>query len=159
MGKFLHFGKYHVFIPLYINVMSISLIAIAYLVYGRKKIALNLEHTRLYAFSYNQWYFNEFYQKIIVNPIMFKTRVFYAFDQKVIDGVVNSSAKVVLVLSKIANWFDVKIVDGLVNFSALVVDRVGIWFRSVHNGKVQHYVVWMLLVFLTFFIFQMISEI
>src|SRR5690606_26027527 len=99
---------------------------------------------------------NEAYDVLFVKPIILKTKAIYWYDVRIIDGIVNASGKFAIQLSYLANWIDKNIIDGLVNFSALVVDRLGIWFRAVHNGKFQHYVIWMLAVFLSFFIFQMI---
>jgi NADH-quinone oxidoreductase subunit L len=151
-----HEGLYQIMVPIYINVLSLALLSLAYLMYARNKTSVNFEQTWYYRFSYNQWYFNEAYDVLFVKPIILKTKAFYWFDVRIIDGVVNASGKFAIQLSYLANWIDKNIIDGLVNFSALVVDRLGIWFRAVHNGKFQHYVIWMLAVFLSFFIFQMI---
>lgn len=154
-----HHGQesiFHVLVPVYINILSIILIYLAYRAYAQGKLKIGMEGTWLYRFSYNQWYFNQFYQVTFVELTMMKARFWYWFDKTLVDGFVNQLGRLTLTLSLIADWVDRNIVDGLVNFSALIVERLGIWFRAVHNGKIQHYVVWMLLVFITFFIFQMI---
>ncbi|WP_353139853.1 NADH-quinone oxidoreductase subunit L [Pseudopedobacter sp.] len=146
----------HLLVPVYINALSLLLIFAAYKIYAQNSFKPNMENSWFYRFSYNQWYFNEFYQAVFVNTTVWKAKFWYWFDMTVIDGFVNLSGKFAIYSSYAFGWFDRNIVDGLVNFSALVVERIGIWFRAVHNGKFQHYVVWMLIIFLSFFIFQMI---
>ena len=73
-----------------------------------------------------------------------------------IDGTVNFSASFVIEISKIADWFDRNIIDGLVNGSAWLVSRLGLWLRGMQSGKLQHYFIWMLILFLTFMIFKIV---
>lgn len=145
----------HLLIPIYINILSLILVFAAYKIYAQHKAVFST-NTWLYKFSYNQWYFNEFYQVVFVRTIVWKARFWYWFDKFFIDGFVNLLGKFTVYISYALSWFDRNIVDGLVNFSALVVERIGIWFRAVHSGKLQHYIIWMLIIFLSFFIFQMI---
>ncbi|RRN77079.1 NADH-quinone oxidoreductase subunit L, partial [Pseudoxanthomonas sp. SGD-10] len=147
---------FHLLIPVYINVLSFVLIFATYKVYASNKVVLNLEKTWLYKFSFNQWYFNELYDTLFVKTTVWLSRAWYWFDRTIIDGLVNFSGTLALWFSKLSDWIDKNVIDGLVNFSAVVVERLGIWFRAVHNGKFQHYIIWMLLVFLSYFIFQMI---
>jgi NADH-quinone oxidoreductase subunit L len=129
---------------------------ITYLAYAKSKFSFGLEQTWIFKFSYRQWYFNELYDNAIVKPTLLKAKAYYWFDKTVIDGLVNSSATAIVYISSIANWFDVHIIDGLVNGVASLVERLNIWFRNVQNGKVQHYIIWMLLIMITFFIYLMI---
>jgi NADH-quinone oxidoreductase subunit L len=149
-------GLYHLMVPLYINVMSLALIFLAHLIYAKKKISMNFEHTWFYKLSYNQWYFNAFYDVFLMKMVLFKAQAFYWFDRKVIDGTVNFSASFVIEISKIADWFDRNIIDGLVNGSAWLVSRLGLWLRGMQSGKLQHYFIWMLILFLTFMIFKIV---
>lgn len=149
-------GLFHIIIPVYINIMSLMLIYIAYLFYARKSFIFNMETTWLYRLSFNQWWFNDLYHVVFVKPLINKSKAIFWIDKNMVDGLVNGSASAISRISKISSWFDDHIIDGLVNGAALVINRIGIWFRSVHNGKLQHYVLWMLLIFITFFIFQMV---
>jgi NADH-quinone oxidoreductase subunit L len=149
-------GIYHILVPVYINILSLGLLLITYLAYARNKFSFGLEQTWIFKFSYKQWYFNEIYDTAIVKPTLLKAKAYYWFDKNVIDGLVNSSATAIIHISSLANWLDVYIIDGLVNSVASVVERLNIWFRNVQNGKVQHYIVWMLLIMITFFIYLMI---
>jgi NADH-quinone oxidoreductase subunit L len=149
-------GIYHIMVPLYINVMSLALILLTHLIYAKKKISINFEHTWYYKLSYNQWYFNTFYDIFLMKMLMTKAQALYWFDKNVIDGAVNFSAMFVIKISKIADWFDRNIIDGLVNGSAWLVSRLGLWLRGMQSGKLQHYFIWMLILFLTFMIFKIV---
>jgi NADH-quinone oxidoreductase subunit L len=147
---------YHILVPILINVLSIILIYGTYQIYTKKQWVLTLESKWFYKFSYHQWYFNELYDKVFVKTVLWKSKVMYWFDVKVVDGTVNFVGSLGIYVSKIADWFDRTIIDGLVNGLGKIVAKFSEWFKSVQNGKVQHYLIWMFLVFLSFFIFQMI---
>ena len=149
-------GIYHILVPLYINVMSLALILLTHLIYAKKKISINFEHTWYYKLSYNQWYFNTFYDVFLMKILMIKVQAFYWFDKNVIDGAVNFSGMFVIKISNIADWFDRNIIDGLVNGLAWLVNKLGFWLRGMQSGKLQHYFIWMLILFLTFMIFKIV---
>jgi len=149
-------GLYHLMVPLYINILSLALIFTTYYVYAKQSISINFSGTWFYKLSYNQWYLNQFYDVFLMRLFLMKTKIFYWFDQKIIDGIVHLFGDVTLVLSKISAWFDIHIVDGLVNGAAALVQRIGIWLRGTQSGKLQHYFIWMLFLFLSFMIYKII---
>jgi NADH-quinone oxidoreductase subunit L len=149
-------GMFHLLVPIYINLLSLALIFMAYQRYVKQSFLLNIHNSWLYKFSYHQWYFNSFYDVFIVKIILFKAQLFYWFDKIVIDGIVNFSSQLMIFLSKIASAFDTYVVDGLVNGAAWLVARVGIWLRGMHNGKLQHYFIWMFVLFLSFMLFKIL---
>ncbi len=149
-------GFLHLFVPIYINALSLVLIASAYFIYAKNKIVFTNQKTWYYQFSYHQWYFNVLYDKKLVALVLWKAKLAFWFDTKIIDGIVHSSTKATLLLSNIADWFDKYIIDGGVNGLASLVSSLSVWFRSVQNGKLQHYFVWMLFIFLSFMIYKVI---
>ncbi len=146
----------HLFVPIYINALSLVLIASAYFIYAKNKIVFTNHKSWCYQFSYHQWYFNVFYDKKLVSLILWKAKVAFWFDKNIIDGMVHLSAKSTLMLAKITDWFDSYIIDGFVNGLASLVKRMGVLFRAMQSGKLQHYFVWMLLLFLSFMIYKVI---
>jgi NADH-quinone oxidoreductase subunit L len=94
----------------------------------------------MYNFSYNKWYIDEFYDKTFIGGTIFLSRIFYWFDAKIIDGIVNGSAVVTRGFSFIVGIFDNGVIDGLVNLSAQVVNYIGLGFRKVQTGRVQTYI-------------------
>ncbi|MEO5909979.1 MAG: NADH-quinone oxidoreductase subunit L [Pelobium sp.] len=149
-------GMYHLMVPLYINVMSLALIFTAHLVYAKKKISFDFSQTWYYQLSYHQWYFNQFYDVFLMKILLLKTKAFYWFDRKIIDGFIHLLSDIVIFLSKIFGWFDTHVVDGLVNGATKLVTGLGIWLRGMQSGKLQHYFIWMLLLFLSFMIYKII---
>ena len=149
-------GLYHILVPVYINIMSFAIIWATYLIYAKQTVKLNLQNSWMYKFSQNQWYFNSFYDVILMNIILFKAKTLYWFDSKVIDGFVHLISDFTLNMAKISAWFDTHIVDGLVNGAAALVNQIGIWLRSMQSGKLQHYFIWMLMIVLSFMIYKIV---
>ena len=147
---------YQNLVPIYINVLSLVLIFVAYQAYAKKSFSFNLEQSFLYKLSFNQWYFNQFYDVFLMRFVIFNARCYYWFDQKVIDSFIHLISNSVLTLSKLSAWIDRYIIDGFVNSVALFVSLLGASFRRLQSGKLQHYYIWMLLLFLTFMIFKII---
>jgi NADH-quinone oxidoreductase subunit L len=84
--------------------------------------------------------FDNFYNKIFVNPILKLSNIIQFFDQRILDSFVNLLADLQVFIAKFVGWFDAKIFDGIPNgtvYSAGIIGRVT---RSVQGGKVQLYV-------------------
>ena len=107
----------------------------------------------LYKLSYNQWYFDEFYSRFIVKPVMTLSSVLLWFDNNVIDGFVNLLPKVVLLVSKIAAWFDYYVIDGIIRLLVHIVESVSNFVRGFQNGRIQYYLFSMLAIILALFIY------
>lgn len=123
-------------------------ILFAFIVYQWKKIdadKLAGSMKPLYNFSLNKWYFDELYQSTFVAFTMGISRFLAWFDLKIIDGIVNGSATVTRVFSSITGFFDNNVVDGLVNFTAFVSGLLGSLFRRFQTGKVQTYLVYVVI--------------
>jgi len=89
--------------------------------------------------SYQHFYLDQLYDKILIKPTLLLTRGLYRIDKRVIDYALNNGSKVLVVFSKVVAWFDRLVVDGmvwLVGALSKVVGRVG---RGLQNGKVQSY--------------------
>ncbi len=67
------------------------------------------------------------------------------FDLNVVDGLVNVVGWFGRVFSALQGWVDLHIVDGIVNGIALVTGWVGNVVRRVQTGRVQDYLLWVLL--------------
>ena len=84
--------------------------------------------------------FDNFYNKIFVNPTLKLSNIIQFFDQRMLDSLVNFLADLQVFIAKFIGWFDAKIIDGIPNgtvYSAGIIGRVT---RSVQGGKVQLYV-------------------
>jgi len=95
----------------------------AYILYVRKTSLPNkLAQTfpRLYKFSYNKWYFDEFYENALINP----TRKLGNYLWRVIDS---------------------KIIDGIPNGIATLCRFASVGISKIQSGLVYHYATWMVL--------------
>ncbi len=109
----------------------------------------------LYTFSLNKWYFDEFYEGVIVKGLLGLTRVFRWFDNNIIDGVVNGAAYVTKKSASGTGKFDNSFIDGLVNLVGSTVMFFGLIFRKIQTGKVQNYIAYVLLgIIIFYFIFR-----
>jgi NADH-quinone oxidoreductase subunit L len=109
----------------------------------------------LYTFSINKWYFDEFYEGVIVRGTMGLTMVFKWIDNNIIDGVVNGVASLTQRGSSGTGKFDNSFIDGLVNLVGSIVMFFGLLFRKIQTGKVQNYIAYVLLgIVIFYFIFR-----
>jgi NADH-quinone oxidoreductase subunit L len=94
----------------------------------------------VYNFLLNKWRFDDLYHATFLAGTHLFSRVSAWFDLKVIDGLVNGTAKVTVLGSWASGWHDNKIVDGLVNLTANIVGWFGATLREVQTGRVQSYI-------------------
>jgi NADH-quinone oxidoreductase subunit L len=100
----------------------------------------------LYEASYNKYWVDEFYGWAITRRTMDAARAVYAFDSKVIDGLVNGSAWVTRLSSRITGGIDIYLVDGLVNsIAAFIIRLMSPLFRAAQTGFIQNYALVMVL--------------
>jgi NADH-quinone oxidoreductase subunit L len=145
---------YHTVIPAAVNIVSVFVVYLAYGRYVKQSIKWFPETGFLFKLSYNQWYIDRFYQNYLVSSVVWISRKLYAFDRLVVDGFVNLLAKVGLLFSEISKWLDRYVIDGLVNFVAFRIRDIGSFARGFQTGKVQQYLLTMLLVILGIYLFK-----
>ncbi|WP_423147265.1 NADH-quinone oxidoreductase subunit L [Rubrolithibacter danxiaensis] len=148
---------FHTIIPAFVNLLSIIVIYSTYILYVKRgKLALTADSS-LKGFLKNQWYINELYNTVFVSGVLLLSRLCYKFDRIIVDGIVDLIGKIGRTFSAIAAWIDCYIVDGAVNGSGSLAKRVGTFTRHFQTGSLQHYLITMLLVVLTFFIIKYFS--
>ncbi|MGV8880248.1 MAG: NADH-quinone oxidoreductase subunit L [Sphingobacteriaceae bacterium] len=145
---------YHTVIPAVVNIFSVVVIYVAYLKYLKNQIVWMSGRGFLFRLSYNQWYIDLFYDRVIVRAVLWKAYMMYFFDRVVIDGFVNSLAKAGRYIAVAADWFDRKIIDGLLDVLVFIVRSIGDFSRRFQNGKVQHYLLTMLVVILGIYLLK-----
>ena len=82
------------------------------------------------------------------------SRANYWFEQRVLDGAVNLTGTIGIGLSSVSAWFDKYVIDAMVNGAASLAKRIGDFARHFQTGRLQHYLVTMLLFVLTFFVLK-----
>jgi NADH:ubiquinone oxidoreductase subunit 5 (subunit L)/multisubunit Na+/H+ antiporter MnhA subunit len=124
-------------------------IGLGYLFYIKNPLLPDLWANRLrplYQASYNKYWVDEFYGWAVTRRVMDAARAVYAFDSKVVDGVVNGLAWLTRLLSRITGETDKYLVDGVVNtIAAFVVRLMSPLFRAAQTGLTQNYALVMVL--------------
>ena len=96
--------------------------------------------TRYRIFTFQIPTFDNFYNKIFVNPTLRISNIIQFFDQKILDSLVNLLANLQVFIAKIVGWFDAKVIDGIPNGTVYSAGIIGRITRSAQGGKVQLYV-------------------
>ena len=156
-AEIVHAGHAAHYTAIYISsVMVVLGIGLAFIVYvfgiiDPDKTALALRP--LYLFSLNKWYWDEIYEATFIKGSMAVARIFTWFDINIVDGMVNGVATLVKKFAFLNDSFDKHVVDGAVNFTAFTVNTTGAVLRKLQTGKVQSYIVMLLLVVFGYFVF------
>jgi NADH-quinone oxidoreductase subunit L len=93
----------------------------------------------LYNLVYNKYYIDELYNILFIQPAIRLSRLAFKFDLGVIDGAVNATARITVILSMISAWIDRCIVDGTVNMVAAAVKLFSLVLRRIQTGYIQTY--------------------
>lgn len=129
----------------------------AWLIYSKKIISRDFISRRipqLYRTLFNKYYFDEIYLFLFVRPVIYFSKELGKFDLFVIDGGVNGTGFLTVILSKIQRAFDIYIVDGLVNFTGWITGKAGMIGRRIQTGLVQNYVLLLLFGVVIFVFFR-----
>jgi proton-translocating NADH-quinone oxidoreductase chain L len=97
----------------------------------------------IYNFLVHKWYFDELYDFLFVRRTLELARICSELDKRLIDGLVNGSARATALLSKLEGVFDNIAVDGLVNLTAKVVYLVGDRSRALQTGRLRNYLMFL----------------
>jgi NADH-quinone oxidoreductase subunit L len=94
---------------------------------------------RPYQWVYNKYYVDELYEAVFVNGTLGATRASAVFDLRVIDGLVNLSARITVFVSWLGGLFDKYVVDGAVDGLAWITRFVGGRVRRLQTGSINAY--------------------
>jgi NADH-quinone oxidoreductase subunit L len=150
-------NAFHTIIPATVNLVAVGIIYWAYSKYVK---AARVKEPKgwIIDFISNQWYFNQLYQKSFVAPVTYISKAVFSFDRTIVDGVVNLIGKLGILLAFVSAAIDKYIIDALVNFMGSIAKNIGNFARNFQSGRIQHYLVTMLLIVLTFFIIRYFSQ-
>nr|WP_294950428.1 NADH-quinone oxidoreductase subunit L [uncultured Mucilaginibacter sp.] len=147
---------YHLIIPVLVTVVSLLVIYRAYVHYVKRENRVIAETGFLYRISYNEWYIDRFYNRIIVKFVLWLSAALYWVDRQVIDGFIHLLAGIGQLIAKATAWCDKYIVDGVLWLAAKLVQYIGNFARRFQGGKVQYYLYSMLIAVIAVFIFKLI---
>ena len=134
-------------------------ILLAYLFYLKKSLSaekVSNSLSSIYKLLRNKYYFDEFYGATVIKGVLGLSKGSAKFDDAVIDGTVNGTAKITLLISNASRWFDDNIVDGAVNGTASITSFFGSQLRRLQTGTVENYVSFLVVGIMVFFILQAI---
>ena len=118
-------------------------IFLSWLFYHRRTLSAESVATTfrpLYNLFWHKYYFDEFYDGVLVALTVWKARLLAQFDSSVVDGIVNGVGFVTRdVLATFTGAFDNRVVDGIVNRVAQVTWAVGGRIRRIQTGAIQTY--------------------
>jgi len=158
-AEIVHAGHAAHYTAIYISSIMVLLgITLAFVVYvfniiDPEKTAIAIRP--LYLFSLNKWYWDEIYDATFIKGSMLLANILSWFDTHIVDGIVNGVATLVKNFAFLNDGFDRNIVDGMVNFTAFTVNTTGAMLRKLQTGKVQTYVVMLLLAVFGYFVFYL----
>ena len=137
-----HDRAHNIVVPLSFVIVILG-IGLSALFYYWKRFSADAVAARLrpiYTLLWNKYYFDEFYDGVIVALTVAGSKVLGLFDLRFIDGIVNGVGVTVQAgCSRFAGWFDNTFVDGLVNLVARIIWYVGGRVRRVQTGMIQNY--------------------
>ncbi|WEA03391.1 NADH-quinone oxidoreductase subunit L [Mucilaginibacter sp. SJ] len=147
---------YHTIIPIGVNILSVFVMYAAYAIYVKRNTFSFPQTGFFYRLSYNQWYLDKIYKKVIVKPILGLGKTCFWFDRNIIDGLIHSIERLSRKIADLTAWCDKYIVDGFLHLMAALVQSIGNFARKFQNGKVQYYLYSMLLIVLVLFILKIL---
>jgi NADH-quinone oxidoreductase subunit L len=118
-------------------------IAIAYLLYGAKKIdpaKITGALGEVYHAVANKYWIDETVNATVIKMTLWLALAQKWFDENVVDGVVNGVGAVTRALGFGSAWFDLRGVDGAVNGVGALTQAFGSVARLFQTGRVQQYV-------------------
>ncbi len=148
---------YHTIVPVGVNILSVFVIYGAYAAYLKRNTWSFPQHTFLFRLSYNQWYIDAFYNKVVVSGILMFSKAASWVDRKIIDGSIHALSNLTIGLARAAAWFDKYVIDGLSHLAAFGVRLTANFIRYFQSGKIQYYLFSMMAIVLMLFIYLILD--
>jgi NADH-quinone oxidoreductase subunit L len=99
----------------------------------------------------NKYYIDEFYSKTFIALTLGVSKLSRWFDNNIIDGIVNGVSRLTVKIANAEGKFDNVVIDGMVNGVADISIAVGGRLRRLQTGRVQNYMLWVVLILLIIF--------
>ncbi len=129
-------------------------LGLGYLMYGRNPLKAGEEDPMkrilapgIYTLLQNKYYIDELYQIIFVRPSQWFSRVVVStfIDKGIIDGFIHLMAVAGNFTGDLLKAFNLWLIDGVGDGISQGVGHFGVWLRRVQTGRVQQYLILVLL--------------
>jgi NADH-quinone oxidoreductase subunit L len=143
-----HLDAFHVPAELVAVATALVGFALAVVFYGLRILnpaEVKAQFRPIYEFLIHKWYFDELYNAIFVQPVLFIARRVAEFDKRVIDGLIDSLAVWVRMAARLDDLFDRYFVDGFVDAASNWIYGVGMWFHGAETGRLRQYVMFIVI--------------
>jgi len=120
---------------------------LAYLLYRRKSdlvSKITKRVTPLYTLLLHKYWIDELYDRTVLAGVRALSKISFACDRFLIDGLVNGVGQGILLLSKAKAFFDLKVIDGTANGIATLTQNASRKLRKIQTGDVQNYALTMI---------------
>ena len=138
-----HHSPAHTIAMILSIIVAGSGILLSWLFYNKRRLSAEAVSTTfrpVYNLFWNKYYFDEFYDGVLVALTVWKSRLFARFDGSVVDGIVNGVGTVTRdVFAAFTGFFDNSVVDGVVNRIAEITWALGGRIRRLQTGAIQTY--------------------
>ncbi len=117
-------------------------VGLAYLMYMRRRELAERMAERfqgLYRLLLNKYWVDELYIKVFVDFGKWLCHRFWTVDARGVDGTVNGTSWLTVLLSRASARFDFRGVDGLVNAIADLIQEGSQAFKRIQTGVIQNY--------------------
>lgn len=145
--------SFGVIVVVTLNVLAIPIVYLAYVMYLKQKFRVKPTGL-LFNISFNEWYIDWFYHRVIVKDILRIGALTAWLDKNVLDGIIHLFANVGVAIGKLAAWTDKYIIDGFLTVLTLIVKQAGNFVRGFQTGRIQNYLLTMLLVIVVIYVLK-----
>lgn len=133
---------------------------VAYCLYGIGVVnpaEIKKQFASVHRFLVEKWQFDRLYDLMFVRPVHIIASWAAWFDRTVIDGILHTSARSAVDVSRWDRKFDEGVIDGLVNLVGNVIFSIGRTIRGIQTGRLRQYVMFIavgvLMLFMLLFTF------
>lgn len=145
-SNFIYFHSTHTQINYFVMLSSTTVILLGiflawvfYVLSPQLPLIVSKNFKSVYTILLNKYWIDEIYSSVIIKPFLRLTKLSFSFDFWIVDGLVNLSATLVVIISRIKGLIDQYIVDGIVNLVGAIVRGLGLGIRRLQSGFVQNY--------------------
>jgi len=152
-GLFAHPHMPHInwFVLILSTFMGLAGVGVGWMIFVSKSTAfagISARFIWLKTLLVNKYYMDDLYTGML-SPLIVRNvedtklslaRIFFIFDQYVIDFAVNAVAALTKFFALLSGWFDKTVVDGLVNAAGLMWIAINWVIRRVQSGYIQTYI-------------------